>query len=161
MGNTARSRFSCLLALLALMPLSCFSQTVRFNLPSQPLAESLKALGAQTNINVMVSPSVVDGRVAPALKADLSAKDALKRLLEGTELEYYFINDQTVVIREKGVAAVATEDPPSGQITNASTQDTTKEVGKKSSQDFRMAQMDQGKNSSTATVSSAIRDSTN
>src|SRR3984957_9490933 len=143
MGNTARSCFSCLLALLALLPLTCFSQTAPFNLPSQPLAESLKALGAQTNINVMVSPSLVDGRIAPAVKAELSAKDALKRLLEGTGLVYYFINDQTVVIREKGVAAVATKDVPSGQVTNASTQDTAKEAGKKSSQDFRVAQVDQ------------------
>jgi iron complex outermembrane receptor protein len=144
MGHTAQSSFSRLLALLALMPLTCFSQTATFNLPSQPLAESLKALGALTNINVMVSPSLVDGRIAPAVKAELSAKDVLKRLLEGTGLEYYFINDETVVIRKKGVAEAATKDPPPGQVTNASTRDNSKEAGKKTSQDFRVAQVDQG-----------------
>lgn len=54
MGHTVWSDFSCILALLALMPLTCFSQAAPFNLPSQSLAGSLKALGAQTNINVVV-----------------------------------------------------------------------------------------------------------
>ena len=85
MPTTVRLCFA--LALIVLTPLTCLAQTATFNLPAQPLAESLKAIGAETNINVMVSPSLVDGKQAPALKATLSAKDALEKLLEGTGLE--------------------------------------------------------------------------
>jgi iron complex outermembrane receptor protein len=152
MRNAVRSVLCLLAALLAFAPLASFAQTATFNLPAQPLAESLKALGAQANLNVMVSPALVDGKQAPALKAKLSVSDALARLLNGTGLEYHFVNDQTVVIREKGGAAVATKDPPSGQVTNANTQDATKVAGKKSSQDFRVAQVDQGQTSSPSTV---------
>ena len=141
MRHAVRSVLCLLAALLAFAPLASFAQTATFNLPAQPLAESLKALGAQANLNVMVSPALVDGKQAPALKAKLSVSDALARLLNGTGLEYHFLNDQTVVIRE---AAVAVKDPPAGQVTNTDGQDTTKEAGKKPSQDFRLAQVDQG-----------------
>lgn len=137
MSRTVRFRFLVPLVLLALTPLTCFAQTATFNLPAQPLAESLKAIGAQTGLNIMVSPQLVDGKQAPALKANLSAPDALKRLLAGTKLEYHFVNDQTVVIRERS-QAVAPSDPPATQSGNPPTQDN-KEAGKNSSQDFRVA----------------------
>ena len=132
----------CLATLLALAPLASFAQTATLNLPAQPLAESLKALGAQANVNVMVSTALVDGKQAPALKAKLSVGDALAQLLNGTGLEYHFVNDQTVVIREKS-AVVAKSDPPAGQPAPTNPQDNQKEAGKSSSQDFRVAQVDQ------------------
>jgi len=155
MRHAVRSVLCLLAALLAFAPLASFAQTASFNLPAQPLAESLKALGAQANLNVMVSPALVDGKQAPALKAKLSVSDALARLLNGTGLEYHFVNDQTVVIREKGVVAV--KDPPVGQVTNTDGQDSTKEAGKKSSQDFRVAQVDPGKTSGDVSVETSSR----
>lgn len=140
MSRTVRIHFLVPLALIAFAPLACFAQTATFNLPAQPLAESLKAIGTQTGLNIMVSPPLVDGKQAPALKANLTAKDALARLLVGTRLEYHFVNDQTVVIR--AAQAVAANDPPPAQSSNPPTQDT-KEAGKNSSQDFRVAQLDQ------------------
>jgi iron complex outermembrane recepter protein len=143
MTRAVWSRFCIPLALIALAPLACFAQTATFNLPAQPLAESLKAVGAQTNVNVMVSPPLVDGKQAPPLKANLSAKDALANLLAGTGLEYHFVNDQTVVIRAKSAVA-AVSDPPAAQPPAATNpQDNQKEAGKNSSQDFRVAQVDQ------------------
>jgi iron complex outermembrane recepter protein len=132
-------RFLVPLALFALAPLTGLAQSLTFNLPAQPLAESLKAIGAQTGLNIMVSPPLVDGKQAPALKANLSAKDALARVLSGTKLEYHFVNDQTVVIRERGQALAVTYPPP-GSPANPPTQDNIKEAGKESSQDFRVAQ---------------------
>ncbi|MFT3792742.1 MAG: STN domain-containing protein [Rudaea sp.] len=108
MTGTARSVI-LFLVLLALSPLAALAQTAAFNLPAQPLAESLKALGAQANINVMVAPALVDGRVAPVLKGDMSTKDALTKLLEGTGLEYHFVNEQTVVVRQKAATKTNTE----------------------------------------------------
>jgi iron complex outermembrane recepter protein len=140
MPRRASCRFHIPLALLALAPLTGFAQTSTFNLPAQPLAESLKAVGAQTGVNIMVSPPLVDGKQAPALKASLSVTEALARLLDRTKLEYHFVNEQTVVIREKTAVAVSDLPPPQPAISNS--QDT-KEAGKSSSQDFRVAQVDQ------------------
>src|SRR4051812_37103482 len=135
MANTVRSRLLLRLALCALAPATGLAQTATFNLPRQPLAESLRAVGAQTNVNVMVSAPLVDGKQAPALKANLSVNDALSRLLAGTGLEYHFINEQTVVIRDKTQAA-SVADPQTGQSSVSNNQDATKEAGKRSSQDF-------------------------
>src|SRR5882672_8746585 len=116
MRHAVRSVLCLLAALLAFAPLASFAQTASFNLPTQPLAESLKALGAQASVNVMVSAALVDGTQGPALRAKLSVSDALARPPNATGLEYHFVNDQTVVSREKG--AVEVKDPPAGQVTN-------------------------------------------
>ncbi len=154
MPNTVRFglRTFLSLALFALTPLSSLAQsTSSFNLPAQPLAESLRAVGAQLNLNVMVSPALVDGKQAPALKAQVSAKDALTRLLTGTGLEYHFVNDQTVVIRERA-AAVASKDPAGAQVPDGGVQGTKKEEGKKSSQDFRVGGASSGQDKGDVSV---------
>src|ERR1700722_16490666 len=129
--------FSLVAFLLAFAPKPSFSQTSTFDLPAQPLAESLKAIGAKANLNVMVSPALVDGKQAPALKAKLSAKDALAQLLKGSGLDFHFINDQTVVIRDKG--SQAAKDPPAERVSSVDSQDSKEEGGKNSSHDFRLA----------------------
>ena len=111
MTRTLRSRFVLPLAFMVLAPLCSLAQTAPFNLPAQPLAESLKAVGAQSNVNVLVTPDLVDGKQAPALKASLSVTEALAALLQGTGLEYHFVNDQTVVIRQKVPPASASGKP--------------------------------------------------
>lgn len=146
MVRTACCRFLIPLAFFALVPLAAFAQTTAFNLPAQPLADSLKAVGSQTGLNIMVSPPLVDGKLAPPIKATMSARDALARLLIGTKLEYHFVNDQTVIIRDAQEVKVndpPIADPPSVQSAKSPTQDTTKETGKNNSQDFRVAQVDQ------------------
>ena len=74
----------------------------RFDLPVQPLAESLKAIGLQTKINVMAPPRLLEGLTAPAVAGEMTTDQAMARLLGSTGLEYYFVNDRTVVIRRKG-----------------------------------------------------------
>lgn len=69
-----------------------------FDLPDQPLAVSLRALGSQTNTNVLVAPELVDGRAAPELKGQMSLDAALTHLLAGTPLRHKFINDGTIVV---------------------------------------------------------------
>lgn len=125
-------RFAFLLAvtIFSLTPVAGFAQTSVYNLPSQPLAESLKAVGARAGVNILVAPSLVDATQAPALNATLSVAEALTRLLAGTHLEFHFIDDQTVVIREKAVSGVG--DGPSARPV-----DPPKETDPTTSQDSR------------------------
>jgi iron complex outermembrane recepter protein len=71
---------------------------VHFDLPAQPLARSLKAIGTATNTDVGFDSSQVAGFTAPAVKADLTLDDALIRVLTGTRLRPKHLDDHTVVI---------------------------------------------------------------
>jgi iron complex outermembrane recepter protein len=71
---------------------------VHFDLPAQPLAQSLEAIGRATHIDIGFSSSRVAGLTAPALKADLTVDDALLHVLSGTGLRPRHIDDHTIVI---------------------------------------------------------------
>src|ERR1700722_19370702 len=97
-------------AVLGLVFLSCAvhadgQATVKFNLPSQPLAESLRAVASQTQTNILFDRALVRGLTAQALKADLSLDQAMGRLLAGTGLTYRKTDDKTVVIVHADKAA--------------------------------------------------------
>ena len=71
---------------------------VHFDLPRQPLADSLRAIGSQTHTNILFDPPLVAGREAPALKADMTPQQALARLLSGTGIEFEYLSETTVVL---------------------------------------------------------------
>jgi len=94
-------------ALLGAVVVAYAQATVIFDLPNQPLADSLRAVASQTNSNILFDRSLVRGISVKALKAQLSVDEALERLLEGTGLTYRKSDDKTIVI----VAASAMTDP--------------------------------------------------
>src|SRR5258708_17203425 len=71
---------------------------IHFDLPTQPLARSLKAIGAATNTDIGFSANEVAGLIAPPIKADLTVDGALTRVLAGTGLRPKYLNDHTIVI---------------------------------------------------------------
>src|SRR5260370_37141809 len=68
---------------------------VHFDLPAQPLSQSLRAIGTATNTDVGFSASQVAGLFAPELKADLTVDGALQRVLAGTGLRPRQLDDPT------------------------------------------------------------------
>jgi iron complex outermembrane receptor protein len=90
-------------AVLGFMFLSCAAHadgqaTVKFNLPSQSLAESLRAVASQTQTNILFDRVLVRGLMAQPLDAQLNLDQAMHRLLSGTGLTYRKTDDKTVVI---------------------------------------------------------------
>jgi len=57
-----------------------------FNLPRQSLADSLRAIGHQTAMNILFEPAAVENVTAPAVQGQLSATEAIGRVLVGTTL---------------------------------------------------------------------------
>ncbi|HEY0686149.1 MAG TPA: TonB-dependent receptor [Steroidobacter sp.] len=57
-----------------------------FNLPPQPLADALRAIGSQTTTNILFDPETVENLTAPALRGTLSPEEAIKLVLAGTKL---------------------------------------------------------------------------
>ncbi|MBS0418025.1 MAG: TonB-dependent receptor [Proteobacteria bacterium] len=99
MPGATRSRTTSVLSiatLLILLLATAAHAQIRLDLPAQPLSQSLTAVGTLGHLNVMFDPSIVDGLQAPALKGDLSADDALTRLLSGTELHAIRVDANTV-----------------------------------------------------------------
>ena len=75
---------------------------VHFDLPAQPLAKSLRAIGTATNTDIGFSSSQVAGIQAPALKADLTVNGALARVLAGTGLQPLYVDNHTIVLTIEG-----------------------------------------------------------
>lgn len=74
------------------------SVPVDIRIAAQPLSQALDALARQARLELMVQPSLVEGRTAPAVQGRLTASEALGRLLAGSGL-YAEIEGSAVVIR--------------------------------------------------------------
>lgn len=100
-GISSRVRFSStsFFLLVAFWSKAADAQMlVHFDLPAQPLAQSLNAIGTATNTDVGFRASQVAGLLAPPLKADLTVDGALTRVLVGTGLRPKHLDDHTIVI---------------------------------------------------------------
>ncbi len=96
---------------LAMLPLVVQAeQDVHFDLPAQPLATSLRAVANQSSTNVLFDQKLVDGLQAPALKAQLTPREAIARLLAGTGVVYEFVNEHTVVLASSSQALEVQKD---------------------------------------------------
>jgi iron complex outermembrane recepter protein len=104
--------------------------TAHFDLPSQSLADSLRAIGSETKTDVLFNPKLVAGLRAPALKADLTAQEAIRQLLKGTGLRSELLNSATVIVTDRKVPAA----PASGKLPSRTTEDSSPRSGDAASQ---------------------------
>lgn len=61
---------------------------VRVSIQAQPLGDALLQLGQQTPLQIFFSQDVVAGMSAPAVSGSLAPEEALRRLLDGTGIQY-------------------------------------------------------------------------
>lgn len=73
-------------------------QSYNFDLPSQELGESLRAVAAQSGWQLYAPADAVKSKRVPALRGTLSVRDAVNLLLVGTGLTARFA-DRTVIVR--------------------------------------------------------------
>lgn len=98
---------ACLLSLFSVAA----NAQIRFDLPAQPLAEALTAVGSLANLNIYYDPPAVKGLRAPAMAAELTPDDAIARLLAGTRLHAVRVNENTVRVVEERLPARAAKTP--------------------------------------------------
>jgi outer membrane receptor protein involved in Fe transport len=140
--------------------------TYPFDLPAQPMAESLRAVGRLTHTNILFDPPLVDGLRAPALKATLTLKEAFARLLAGTALKGKFLDDATVTIAREAPPPVSSN-PRSDMPSSKSDLDVNgnEEQSSLSDNAARMAQTAPGVRADTqgpgTTAQTTISDSEN
>jgi|SRR5579872_4351706 len=99
MPHGSRVRPCLLLVLLLAGPLALAQATYQFDLPAQPLADSLRAIAAQTGTNILFDSKDVKGVGAVALHAELTLNQAIARMLRGARLEAESTTPSTVIIR--------------------------------------------------------------
>lgn len=87
-----------LLSLMSVAPLAGAQAIADFDLPAQPLGDSLRAIAKQTDTNVLFDRGLINGRKAPALKGQASADAALSELLAGTGLAARYVDEKTIVV---------------------------------------------------------------
>jgi iron complex outermembrane recepter protein len=88
-----------LLVSFMVMPPAQAQATYQFDLPEQPLADSLRAIAAKVGTNILFDSKDVKGVKAASLRAELSTNDAIKQVLMGTGLEAESTTPGTIIIR--------------------------------------------------------------
>lgn len=96
------------LSVLAILASTADAQAVtEWDLPGQPLANTLRDIAARTESNIIFDKKLVKGQSAPPLKTRATTEEALSKVLEGTGLTYRQLDDKTVTIQ------LASTDPAS------------------------------------------------
>lgn len=90
------------------------SKIILFDIPAGPLADMLNAVGSQARLNIYYRPSIVKGMNAPALHADLTADQAIARLLAGKPLHLVKSksDEHTITIERGAIAETKIEPTP-------------------------------------------------
>ncbi|MGY2378469.1 TonB-dependent siderophore receptor [Pseudomonas sp. SDO524_S393] len=78
------------LALAVSMPIAGYvqAQEIELDIPAQPLGTALQAFGQQTNLQVLYSPTDVQGKNSTAIKGKQAPEQAIATLLKGTGIHY-------------------------------------------------------------------------
>jgi outer membrane receptor protein involved in Fe transport len=117
------------------------AQSKDFNVPAQPATTAIPELARQAGIQILVSEPLVRGKRLAAVTGPHSINEALAILLQGTGL----------IATSKDGATYTVTLSTSISTSNAAA-DNAKEVGKKSSRDFRVAEVDQGQTANASSV---------
>ena len=137
-------RFSLAAALLFLVTfiMPAHAESVTFSIDPQDLSAALKLFAVQSHREIFFAPELTRGKTSKGVKGTFDDIKALKVILEGTGLNFSVTASNAILVRDPADNAASSQaGAPSGLPDDASSH---KEAGKKSSQDFRVAQVDQG-----------------
>lgn len=98
-GYSLLALISFSVASICLAPPAVAQATYSFNLPEEPLADSLRSIGQQTQLNILFEPDAVRHIRSPALRGAYTADDAIRRLLQGTKLQAQHTTATNIVIK--------------------------------------------------------------
>jgi len=120
------------------------------NVPAEELGSALQTVAKDYDFQVLYRTEIVKDLRTEGAVGSLTSDEALGKVLKGTGLSYKYLdaNTVTVYLTSAGSSSSNSSPAPTG---SAGVADSTG-GGKKSSQDFRVAQVDQGKGSQSSAV---------
>jgi iron complex outermembrane receptor protein len=132
---------SGLLALWCLGALTANAATATFEIEPQDLSGALKAFAVQSHREIFFAPELARGRKSQGLKGQFDDLQALNILLKGTGLNFSVTASNAILVRDP---ARKNESSPGAATSSSSDNANSGKEGKnESSQEFRMAQVDQ------------------
>lgn len=109
----------------------------QLDLPSQELSQSLRAVGRQTNTNIIFEPGLVEGLKAARISGEVTAEAAVRLLLNGTQLVFQRTSADTIVIRRESEARSSDANSSIETVNVFATMESPVSVGGKSGQTLR------------------------
>ena len=96
------------LALAISLPVAGYvqAQEIELDIPAQPLGSALQAFGHQANMQVLYSPTDVQGKNSTAVKGKLDPQQAINTLLSGTSTTHS-LNGNSLTVTAAGTSAGA------------------------------------------------------
>jgi iron complex outermembrane receptor protein len=129
------------------------SVTYDLNIPYEDLTDALQSFAIASHHKLLYKAELTAGKTSRALKGHFTAEEAIQALLSGTGLIYEITGGSVVLIKSQDdktstiapTATAGSRQSTAQSASSASSDEATssKEAGKKSSQDFRVAQVDQ------------------
>jgi iron complex outermembrane receptor protein len=116
-----------------------------FDIGPQSLATALAEFARQSREEILFAPDVVAQKQSGGVRGTMPPLAALKILLKDSGLPFSSTPNGAILVGTAGGSALAVS-------ATEQTSDSKEEGKKSSSQDFRVAQVDQGQTSSTSTV---------
>ena len=106
----------------AIQPAAAQEKTARvgampFDIPAQSLASALNTFGRQSGLQVSLAASTSRGATSKALKGSYTPREALARLLEGTETQHSITTDGTAIVTAKHLSPLVTGSVEDGSTT--------------------------------------------
>ncbi len=95
-----------------------------YSISAGDLAGALDQLASQSKVQIIYPAELVRGKRVAPVSGQQSWREALHKLLAGTDLTYGFVNDTTVVIRRSEPAATAPAASGAGQRSRTSSEDS-------------------------------------
>jgi iron complex outermembrane recepter protein len=147
-------RLSVAVALFALSSLCLAADPARASIrkdtriPAEGLGAALQRLAKDYDFQVLYRTEIVRNLRTRGAVGNLSPEEALGQVLNGTGLAYKYLDEKTVTIVSAASTLAGEADA------GAKPADGQKEIGKNSSQDFRVAELDQGATPQAASVTS-------
>jgi iron complex outermembrane recepter protein len=142
---------------LSQQSVSARSISYELNIPAESLDAALQAVALASHHKLFYRADLVAGKASKALIGSYTTEEAVHRLLEGTQLSFEITPASVVLIKaldDKPVTVVPNSSGGSAQIASPGPSDdaSAKGGGKQSSQEFRLAQVGQGKTTSDVPI---------
>jgi outer membrane receptor protein involved in Fe transport len=112
------------------------------NIPAEELSSALQTVAKDYDFQILYRTEIVKDLRTQGAVGSLSSDEVLTKVLSGTGLTYKYLDSSTVTIMQA----------PAGTADQSASDASNNGGGKKSSQDFRVAQVDQGANSQSSPV---------
>lgn len=91
--------------------------TMPFDIPAQSLSSALNAFGVQSGLQVSLAAATSRGAMSKAVKGDFTPREALARLLDGTDTQHSITTDGTAIVTAKHLSPLVTGSVEDGSTT--------------------------------------------